>query len=101
MGRLVWEALCLVKAPLKGRGPLGSPVPDASLNTDTTLVVVDVSCELGDGRGTWTFLQEDLGLGRQALTILNRCQGNLSHGRAENALLKAWPHTRLSEGSNC
>lgn len=36
-----------MKAPLEGRGPLGAPVPDASLHTDTTLVVVDMSWELG------------------------------------------------------
>lgn len=48
MGRLVWEALP-VKAPLESWGPLGAPVPDASLNTDTTLLVVDVSGELGRG----------------------------------------------------
>lgn len=34
MGRSVWEALP-VKASLEGRGPLGAPVPDASLDTDT------------------------------------------------------------------
>ena len=77
---LVWEALP-VQVPLEGRGPSEPLVLGAScIHT-----LIDVSQESGKR------MKEGLGPRRQALRTLNRCQGNLSHFTAENALLTAWP----------